>query len=476
MKTIVKTFLISIMVLSIHLPFISSDPDATNSFSRDANSDEGFYSYQIRNYIQTDCAYLSTTDAFFKTPLFQGIQYFGFKIFGQKAEIFRFFSILVFCATIVVMCIHFDVFFAVFYLVLSTLHPISFVYPHYSLPDAWCVQLIILSILLFHISIRNVDPKLLASSIIFLCISILSRLFYTYIAILIPLYVLLFWMIIKDKRSILKPLLIAFILICILLIACYLLLYQKHLDFVLWSFKHHNEQANINLSLETWYERLKYHGNQAENILYFSVLKICISLWLLTLFRQFIKKKFDLIQFIFIIPILIWLLIEVHKFTYTYLPNRYLYGYYVSLIFFTTFIIHTLFSSTYRNFIYTLILIFIVGFQSHIYWKFYQNRSFVQSDISKRLNSELKKGDVIAGNWSCSVAWGDHLITYPYSNDLLDTSEFWKLMPKVIFMEPDESESDHALKNKGVEISKIAKKRLTHKIQNWSVEEWWLNE
>src|SRR5688572_14675694 len=74
--------LISVLFLLLHLPFFNADPDTNISFSRDAFTDEGLYTSQVRNYLLTGEFHLEESDAAVKTPLFSGLMLSLFFVTG----------------------------------------------------------------------------------------------------------------------------------------------------------------------------------------------------------------------------------------------------------------------------------------------------------------------------------------------------------------------------------------------------------
>ena len=62
---------IGIVMFSLTVPFLLADPDIDISSSRDANTDEGLNTCQIRNFVNHNDLTLQKSDNFVKTPLFR---------------------------------------------------------------------------------------------------------------------------------------------------------------------------------------------------------------------------------------------------------------------------------------------------------------------------------------------------------------------------------------------------------------------
>src|SRR5262249_45658871 len=75
--------------LLFELPFLHADPDINLSFSRDAFTDEGLMTSQLRNSINHGILNPLECDNYIKTPLFNLWLLLPFKIFGTRLEVAR---------------------------------------------------------------------------------------------------------------------------------------------------------------------------------------------------------------------------------------------------------------------------------------------------------------------------------------------------------------------------------------------------
>src|SRR5687767_14164908 len=83
-----------VILFFLHIPFITADPDINLSIGRDAHTDEGLYSYQVRNFINHGSWTLQTSDCLLKTPLFELLLLPPLGIFGTKRAVARIFVLL----------------------------------------------------------------------------------------------------------------------------------------------------------------------------------------------------------------------------------------------------------------------------------------------------------------------------------------------------------------------------------------------
>src|SRR3972149_7748936 len=105
--------LIFIPVILFQIPFINSDPDIEISTSRDANTDEGLYSSQIRNYINHNNLTFKHNSCFVITPVFGAFLYIPFKLFGTKLVVGRL-SILLLSLILSVIIFQYNKFYGLF--------------------------------------------------------------------------------------------------------------------------------------------------------------------------------------------------------------------------------------------------------------------------------------------------------------------------------------------------------------------------
>jgi len=65
-----NNYVIAIVLLLIHIPFINADPFVLLDNSRGAFTDEGLYLYQISNYLKGFGFDINGSDGFLKTPIY----------------------------------------------------------------------------------------------------------------------------------------------------------------------------------------------------------------------------------------------------------------------------------------------------------------------------------------------------------------------------------------------------------------------
>src|ERR1051325_7282945 len=84
-----------VLLFLLHLPFLHSDPDYFLSIGRDAFTDEGLSTSQLRNFINHGYFNLNECDNAIKTPLFNLILFLPLKFFGTHLIVARITILLV---------------------------------------------------------------------------------------------------------------------------------------------------------------------------------------------------------------------------------------------------------------------------------------------------------------------------------------------------------------------------------------------
>jgi len=78
-----------VLLFILHLPFLHADPDYNLSIGRDAFTDEGLNTSQLRNYINHGYLSFDECDNLVKTPLFNLVLFLPLKIFATHLMVAR---------------------------------------------------------------------------------------------------------------------------------------------------------------------------------------------------------------------------------------------------------------------------------------------------------------------------------------------------------------------------------------------------
>src|SRR4029078_7292880 len=88
-KSRIVAFVTILLLLLLHFLVLHSDPDYNLSIGRDAFTDEGLNTSQLRNYINHGYLSFDECDNLVKTPLFNLILFPSLKFFGTHLIVAR---------------------------------------------------------------------------------------------------------------------------------------------------------------------------------------------------------------------------------------------------------------------------------------------------------------------------------------------------------------------------------------------------
>src|SRR5688572_10235685 len=222
-------WLLLLFLVVLQIPFLQADPDLYLSHSRDAHSDEGLNTIQLRNYINH--GYLSAweCDNLMKNPLFNLVLFIPFKIFGTKLLVGRLTILFFTLGSLFFMGFRKD-----WRKWLTWIIPIVFLqfhvfqYMHFSLAEMMSVSCILLGMFglvnMWDEPDRRIKLRYLVLGLSFLMFAWYTKIQFVYVGVIAFVYILIFLIhqIIQQKKlsgntawvlvfSILVPLLWAWI-------------------------------------------------------------------------------------------------------------------------------------------------------------------------------------------------------------------------------------------------------------------------
>ena len=476
---------LSVIIGLMHLPFLKSDPEKviTEEGSRDANTDEGLNSCQIRNFVNQGNITMDKSDNFVKTPLFGGILYAPFKIFGTKLWMGRL-TVLLISLGICFYIFSRNKYFGTwgifsFFIVFTQLYIFS--YFHYCMAEILATAFIFLSLyLMIHPYKSNAILKSSLLPAIMVSFAYYIKLQFAYAVFIIPLSLLLFILFNLNNRKILiqqflytNVFIIAFALIYFLF---WYLPNKSFFDYVMSNqigdrFEGFSKMFNrfeLNLEYAFYVKRLIIY-TYSYYILFFIGLVWCF----------FTKNKLYKIMFI---VLSCWVLLESHKLFLTYFPTRYAISLLFAMGMSMALIIHKLFSNAIKNkfsLIFKVLSISITVFLAIInfshYYSTYKNRTFELNKINKYLSSYPFKENPILGTWATSVSWESKAISYPIWNNYFNYQDIIKQhKPCVIVIEVDEKDSDQSFKSSGVNVDDYADSIKYFEVNYWKLKLLWI--
>ncbi|MEO5675843.1 MAG: hypothetical protein ABIQ74_14470 [Chitinophagales bacterium] len=489
---ILSLLLIPLLVL-LHLPFLHADPDYFLSTGRDAFTDEGLNTSQVRNFINHGYLNLNECDNMIKSPLFNLLLFFPLKFFGTYLIVARL-TVLSFLITVLV-CLAGHPYFArlILLLFITTLTQFYvFQYSHFSLSEMLAVCCILTGIYFlfrrftgFHTQLGKKTVSDILLSALFLSLAYYFKIQFAYIILLLPFSLL----ILENKSS--EPLLKAPVIRLLLKSAGFLLLFAITY-FLAWylpfrstfDFMMNDQTAGKFSSLSAIPKTIGFNivyvlfGDQAW---WFNTGVLACLISGILLYKSSSDKVFKVMFALSSI----WVLMELHKLSMIYLPSRYLVSYYFAAGLMCSTVLLKLIS--YKEPGKVLASYFFVAGLSLTAFFFIANtihftlllerRTFSIEAINDYFSSALKNPEQpVMGPWAPAVTWNSKARCIPVWKDFMNDKNIVQILhPQAILSEPDEAESNKAYSSQGMKPELLSDSSRTFQIGRWSVIVYWMN-
>ena len=172
----------------------------------------------------------------------------------------------------------------------------------------------------------------------------------------------------------------------------------------------------------------------------------------------------------------VWLLFELTRMPLHYLPYRYLLGF----IFASGAILSTVYSEwTYHygklQYLFFTLAIIIAFFNLKNNYDAYNRRTFQLGAINNYLADYNLKDKPVLGSWASTVCWKNKAIVLPvwykYYNWIDPIKKF---NPALVVTELDESDSNEAYKNEGIDLNKISDSCRVFDVWNYKLVLYWI--
>lgn len=452
-KYLLPFSLLVLFILSI--PFFQADPDAYISTSRDAFTDEGLNTSQIRNWVLTRDLNTSECDNFIKTPLFQMYMGLGFSIFGislLKARLWAFFANIIFIILAYNRSTQYKKVF-LFASIISTFNYIGFQYLHFSMAESMASTATIWALAEFfrasYIPKQNIKKWIVPALAIWIVIALKNQFMY----VIGAYFLWVLWHAIKEQKldstfKIYQP----FIPLIIGGIAYILLVYlpmKESYDLIM----QHQTSGRWVPSNDVWNEvkenfKIALFSNYPRFYIFWVIFGSIIGL-------IYLPKNFKNPLLLLLLLFLSWLAIELHKFGIRFTPTRYIVptiwacsGTLAVLIF--------LFRRSLTNdkygivFVIWIIAMFIMPYKSLL-----ENRTWnIKSgnEITRDLANQSNV-DYIIGPWAPALSWETNKKSVPVWKNFLNGTDFQNKYPNAIIVtEFDQEDNESAFTEAGILI------------------------
>lgn len=495
-------WIIWVVFFIMQLPFIQADPLIALSHSRDAFTDEGLNTSQVRNWTNHGKWDIWECDNLIKNPLFNALLALPFKVFGthwltaRLTVLITVILLLLFASSLKPTHNKIPIFLLFAFTQFHAFH-----YAHFSMAEMVAVACVIAAIASWiKYAVQNhvcdKQPYWLYISLIFATAAWWLKVQFAYLILLIPVSTLWLWLFtyhhyLRGKKLFFSSLyLFAAVSFVILLFV------------VIWYFPHKeawiyimNDQATNRfphwkyLGEVVKFNFLQYFNQPAVLPLFIMFIpSIPISVWL------YVKQRSPFMLSVIIISAT-WLMLETHKIFIHHVPGRYLVSLFVAMSVFTIVVwsgfaqwllsqyVNNVYSKKkYRKYQIGVMFVFITMTallvnNAYYYIKSFNKRSFVIRDISRYVQQSLpEKKAVVLGAWSPSLTWGTQLRAVPVWKDFLNDKNILETFrPRIIFSEPEEQDSNGAFLADGIKIHEISDSVKSYTVGKWPVNLYWIN-
>lgn len=488
-------FLLPAIVLLLHLPFLFADPDFYLSHSRDAHSDEGLNTSQIRNFVNYGYIDPMECDNLIKNPLFNLIMAGPFFIFGTKLWAGRITVLLFGSLTILFLSRNRSLrWFWLLFIPVAWMQFHIFSYMHFSMAEMAAVSCILIAV--YHCfcftqwSEAHKRRKHLALAVLFSSLSWFFKIQFAYMVVFVPVIFFSWWLrktILTRKVTREGALLLALCAGCALLpVALYYFSWFLPLKEA-YTYIMHNQASN---RFAAWKDifpivRENYHR-------YFTTQQV-VPLFYLFLLAFVTGPVLYFTQpgkiFRGLFPVaFFWAVLESHKMLIHFVPSRYLVSAYVAMAFLITAVLY----EALRRFIFAMpahdrrkyigwfgAACFTWLLANHVisYVELYQRRTFHIHEVNRYLSQYNLEGVTAAGPWAPSLTWDTKARCIPvWSGFLNDKNINEKLHPGIVFSEPDEADSEQAFCKDGFDLATLSDSVRTYRIGRWPVNLYWIKQ
>jgi hypothetical protein len=463
---------------ALHLFFISADPGLHLGPGRDAWTDEGLYTAQLRNYLNTGHFNLEENPTFFKTPFFNVILLPFFLLMGNQLYAARL-GVLVFTmlALIYVGRRKEDRGFALILLYTAFSQVYIFTYAHLAMAEVPGAIFILLGIQQLgrwpvQDSLMGRIRVIMLAQICF-SLAFLTKAMYAYILVFIPL-AFMGWSVVMGFRGILRPRqLLSFAAISVMAVLLFIMIY-----WIVWIIPHNDWAVQI------W----QYEGTQ--RFAAWGDIPGTIKFWLLHVYTDRLHG-FHLAMFVLALGCfmvfrlrrklylhwpgflwMLWVIIELHKLALTDQPTRYQVGLLMAMGAFTAFMVRQIQISGNRVVKMVAIIsvsLFAGKFSGDTRWLL-ERRSYSLRTAGMYVQQHIAPGDTVMGPWAGSLCWNTSAYVVPvWSGYMNDKDIRQRFHPGMIITEPMEEDSDGAFRQDGWQLKNDTATAAKMQVGNWTL-------
>lgn len=494
-------WIIWVVFFIMQWPFIQADPLVALSHSRDAFTDEGLNTSQVRNWANYGTWDVWECDNLIKNPLFNALLALPFKVFGTSwltARLTVLFTILLLFLFASSLKSTEGIMHVFFLFVFTQFH--AFHYAHFSMAEMVAVACVVAAMASWityavqhHFYCKQ--PYWLYISLIFATAAWWLKVQFAYLILLIPVSTLWLWLFtyhhyLRGKKLFISSLYL-FTAVSFSILLYVFIWYLPHQE--AWTYIMNDQATNRfphwkYLLVVGKFNFLQYFNQSAVFPLFIMfIISIPISIWL------YLKQRSPFMLSVIIISST-WVMLEIHKIFIHHVPGRYLVSLFVAMgvftlivwvIFaqwlFTRYMINAYLKKKYRKYqigfmFMVLTMTALLVNNAYHYIKSFNQRSFVIRDISRYVQQSLPEKAVAVGAWSPSLTWGTQLRAVPVWKDFLNDKHILETFrPRIVFSEPEEQDSNGAFSADGIRLHEISDSVKSYTVGKWPVNLYWIN-
>ncbi len=469
--------LISLLFLLLHLPFFEADPDTNISFSRDAFTDEGLYTSQVRNYLITGEFRLEESDATVKTPLFSGLMLSLFSITGINLTAARVLVLLI-CLAVFYFITRRDSLMALLLGTIIFLQYTIFQYSHIALSEMLSVSCLTLG---WYFMTKNGGQGLTVRSAFVASLMITLAWWFKFQFLYMMVWPLIFYVMTGAHFSLIRSdymkqafrngalsLMLIFIMAVLYYVAWYIPS-RELFDFVM------KAQASAPFGEGEWFWKM-IHFNINSFFLNESMVPLTILFLLMVLMFPFIlyRHRHNTELTLQLFGAFSWCILELYKPALSYLPGRYLVSTFFAMGLFSCICIRGIYLTISERNLWKSALIILVAtiLSANMiqYYKSYMRRTYIIKEANEFVAENSSPGCYVTGPWAPAVTWKSDVPSIPVWIDYFNyKNTLTQFKPCIIISETDEEDSGNAWTLQGVNLSEIADTTYDFKIHNWKV-------
>lgn len=470
-------FLLVLFLALLHLPFLQADPDAeVTVVSRDAWTDEGLNTVQIRNLVNHGYLSMSECDNLIKTPLFGYSLIPFYKIFGTQIIVGR--AMVLGFVLLVLFVFLRDEKTRLFGTVLAFIAMLQFHvfhYSHYSLAEMMAVSWILLGIYLLW-KAENGSGILMALATACFSMAYFSKITFAY-AVIIP-FVVSYLNFLKERmedrtqaRSLASVWSIQGFTTGFIAFVYYLKWYEPNK--VVFDMVKANQGSGRYDVGDAW-SRIQFNLNEFVMVDGMAPFVILLAV---VLIGFVVKQPFRKENRVLFFGSISWFLLELHHTLLVNPPSRYLLPLFFSILVLIAFSVSEIGASkAQKRVVFSVILLF-GGYNLSNYWASYQRRTFEIAAVRNYLSHFDLKKETLLGVWSATLASNTEARCIPIWSDFnFDKERIRNYHSTVIFSEPDEAESGEAFKALDVHLKADADSVRAFKVWRYQVTVHWMKE